>query len=134
MPSRYLDDAIAEIVHEKTVEVLLDVGFCVPEPDTLVALRGAGFHVDWESQMVRLTPELLDVALDRLPRGVQLFDRTGKIPAFSKNRSCFMGSGTPVNVLDLETGEETGTGLHLFSPIGLLDDTWWHRGYWVFHD
>ena len=36
--------------------------------------------------------------------------------------------------LDLETGDETASGLHLFSPIGLLDDTWWHRGYWVFHD
>jgi hypothetical protein len=22
----------------------------------------------------------------------------------------------------------------LFSPIGLLDDTWWHRGYWVLND
>ena len=36
--------------------------------------------------------------------------------------------------LELETGNETAAGLHLFSPIGLLDDTWWHRGYWVFHD
>ena len=36
--------------------------------------------------------------------------------------------------LDLESGDETATGLHLFSPIGLLDDTWWHRGYWVYHD
>ena len=23
-------------------------------------------------------------------------------------------------------------GLHLFSPIGLLDDTWFHRGYWIY--
>ena len=36
--------------------------------------------------------------------------------------------------LDFDTGSQTGTGLHLFSPIGLLDDTWWHRGYWVMHD
>ena len=36
--------------------------------------------------------------------------------------------------LDLEAGDETAKGLHLFSPIGLLDNTWWHRGYWVFHD
>ncbi|MHC4179996.1 MAG: outer membrane protein assembly factor BamB family protein, partial [Planctomycetota bacterium] len=36
--------------------------------------------------------------------------------------------------LDFETGSQSGTGVHLFSPIGLLDDTWWHRGYWVMHD
>jgi outer membrane protein assembly factor BamB len=36
--------------------------------------------------------------------------------------------------LDLETGDETGSGVHLFSPIGLLDDTWWHRAYWVVND
>jgi len=36
--------------------------------------------------------------------------------------------------LDFETGDESGTGIHLFSPLGLLDDTWWHRAYWVVYD
>ncbi len=36
--------------------------------------------------------------------------------------------------LDFETGDERGSGLHLFSPLGLLDDTWWHRAYWVVND
>lgn len=36
--------------------------------------------------------------------------------------------------LDFEKGDDSGTGVHLFSPIGLLDDTWWHRAYWVVHD
>jgi outer membrane protein assembly factor BamB len=36
--------------------------------------------------------------------------------------------------VDFETGDETGTGVHLFTPLGLLDDTWWHRGYWVVND
>jgi hypothetical protein len=36
--------------------------------------------------------------------------------------------------LDLETGADTGSGVHLFSPVGLLDDTWWHRAYWVVND
>lgn len=26
--------------------------------------------------------------------------------------------------LDLETGSDTGTGVHLFTPLGFLDDTW----------
>jgi hypothetical protein len=36
--------------------------------------------------------------------------------------------------VDFETGSETGTGVHLFTPIGFLDDTWWHRAYWVVND
>ncbi len=36
--------------------------------------------------------------------------------------------------LDFKTGNETGKGVHLFCPIGLLDDTWWHRAYWLVND
>ncbi len=36
--------------------------------------------------------------------------------------------------LDFQTGSQTNKGVHLFSPIGLLDDTWWHRAYWVMSD
>ena len=27
---------------------------------------------------------------------------------------------------------QRGEGQHLFSPTGFLDDTWWHRSYWVY--
>lgn len=37
--------------------------------------------------------------------------------------------------LDMKTGsDDTEPGVHLFTPIGMLDDTWWHRAYWVVHD
>jgi len=36
--------------------------------------------------------------------------------------------------LDFETASQTQTGVHLFTPIGFLDDTWWHRAYWVVND
>jgi trimethylamine--corrinoid protein Co-methyltransferase len=54
--------------------------------------------------MVRVTPELLDAALARLPRQVRLHDRAGTTQAPFERGSCFMGAGTPVNVLDLESG------------------------------
>jgi trimethylamine--corrinoid protein Co-methyltransferase len=111
-------DTIPELVHEKSVEILSEVGFCVPELGALTRLEAAGFLVDWESQMVRVTPELLETALTRLPHDVQLYDRTGETPTpfpGSAPRvasregnlgrgSCFMGAGTPVKVFDLETG------------------------------
>ena len=99
-----LSDSVAELVHEKTVEILADVGFCVPDRPTLARLESGGFPVDQESQMVRLTPALLETALASLPHDVALYDRTGENPAPFRFQSSFMGAGTPVNVLDLETG------------------------------
>lgn len=29
-------------------------------------------------------------------------------------------------------GTQTGPGRHLFAPMGFLDDTWFHRSYWVY--
>jgi outer membrane protein assembly factor BamB len=37
-------------------------------------------------------------------------------------------SGVPVEQGSVQTGESS----HLFSPTGFLDDTWWHRSYWVY--
>jgi trimethylamine--corrinoid protein Co-methyltransferase len=99
-----MTDPLAEMVHEKSVEILGEVGFCVPEPDALVRLAAAGFPVDRESQMVRVSPELLDAAMASLPRDVKLYDRAGLTPAPFEHGPCFMGAGTPVNVFDLDTG------------------------------
>jgi len=35
--------------------------------------------------------------------------------------------------IDFKTGDDLRTGPpHLFAPMGFLDDTWWHRSYWLF--
>jgi trimethylamine:corrinoid methyltransferase-like protein len=104
MLTKRLSDSVAQLVHEKSAEILAQVGFCVPEQSVLSRLEGAGFPVDRESQMVRITPELLHTALQRLPRDVVLYDRAGKTPAPFERGPCFMGAGTPVNVFDLQTG------------------------------
>ena len=98
-------ETITNIVHENSVDILTEVGFCVPDGDALTRLDNAGFIVDQESQMVRITPELLETALKSLPRDFKLYSRDGvKLDKFG-NESCFMGAGTPVNVFDLHSGE-----------------------------
>ena len=54
---------IADLVHEQSVDILIDVGFCVPDHELLTRLAGEGFLVNHENQMVQLSPELLDQAL-----------------------------------------------------------------------
>jgi len=102
---RVLPESMEELVHENTVENLTEVGFCVPEAGALARLQAAGFQVDDTARMVRITPALLEQALDTLPRDVRLYGRDGGEPVPYDRHSCFMGGGTPVNVLDLDTGQ-----------------------------
>ena len=104
MPANSQFDSIANLVHNKSVEILTEVGFCVPDRDALTRLEDAGFAVKWESQMVRVTSELVETALASLPRDVELHDRARETLVSFDNGPCFMGGGTPVNVFDLETG------------------------------
>ena len=106
MTKAHYDENIADLVHEKSIDILTEVGFCVPDKQMLMRLETAGFRVDLDSQMVRLVPELLDEALKTLPSDVSLHNRDReRLPHFGVN-SCFMGAGTPVNVFDLNTGEQ----------------------------
>ena len=98
-------ERLAELVHQKSMEILAEVGFCVPEENLLSRLAKAGFIVDKETKMVQLTQELLDTALESLPKDVALYDRSGSTILDFQNDSRFMGAGTPVNVLDLEDGK-----------------------------
>ena len=95
----------ADLVHHKSMEILTEVGFCVPVDNLLPRLAKSGFIVDKETRMVRLTQDLLDTALKSLPKDVGLFDRSGSTKLDFQNGSSFMGAGTPVNVLDLENGK-----------------------------
>ncbi len=122
MHSQSLSEPITELVHEKSVEILTEVGFCVPERGALDRLQAAGFPVDWEAQMVRVTPELLQTALAHLPHNVVLFDRSGDRPVPFDRGPCFMGAGTPVNVLDLETGKRRPSTRQDVHDLVLLQD------------
>jgi len=105
MLGQRLPHSVAQRVHEASIEILSEVGFCVPAPEVLERLGDAGFPVDHESQMVRVAPDLLEKALETLPRDVKLHGRAGEVGVPQADGSCFMGAGTPINVLDPETGK-----------------------------
>ena len=102
-------ETIAPLIHEKSVEILFEIGFCVPDNESLTRLEKAEFVVDWDTQMVRVPPQIMETALSNLPKKVKLYDRKGVTPIPYDEHSCFMGAGTPVNVLDLESGVRRST-------------------------
>ncbi len=44
----------------------------------------------------------------------------------------FDKEGIQKRVAYVDVKEQRGEDAHLFSPTGFLDDTWWHRTYWVY--
>jgi trimethylamine--corrinoid protein Co-methyltransferase len=105
MLAHHMPGSTVEIVHEKSVEILNEVGICIPEAGALTRLKRAGIPVDDENQMVRFPPDVLDELLERAPRDLHLYARNGQTPLPFEAGPRFMGSGTPVMVFDLETGE-----------------------------
>jgi trimethylamine--corrinoid protein Co-methyltransferase len=96
---------ISEVVHEQSVQILEEVGFCVPEQETLARLKAASFLVNEDTCMVRVPREMVTEALGSLPKDLGLYNRDRGRKHNFKDRSYFMGAGTPVSVTDLETGE-----------------------------
>ena len=71
------DEPISRLVHDKTVELLTEVGFCVPDEKALALLVSAGCDVNLETQMVRLSEKNIEKALNTLPRNIQLYMQNG---------------------------------------------------------
>ena len=116
-------DYLAQLVHEKSIEILTDVGFCVPEDTVLARLDSAGFLVDQETQMVRITPELLDTSMQSLPKNVLLYNRNGDQLLKFGVESCFMGAGTPVNVFDLDSGKKRSSTMKDVRQLVTIQDS-----------
>jgi len=87
MPWNQPSEKIAHVVHRKSVEILSEVGFCVPDGQTLADLKSAGFITDDDSQMVRITDDLLDEALSSLPGKISLYQKGSQEGLDFKHRS-----------------------------------------------
>ncbi|MFQ5809199.1 MAG: PQQ-binding-like beta-propeller repeat protein, partial [Armatimonadota bacterium] len=111
--------------------------------DALAAAAGRSSYLDGGIHMYRLNPQTGEMISETV-----IFSpdpETGKQPADANTKDVrgvksdiLLAAGEDVYMrhvkVDFETGNETGKGVHLFTPLGFLDDTWWHRGYWVLSD
>lgn len=118
----WIENSTVELIHQRTVQLLNDVGVCVPEANTRARLKRAGLPVNDETQMVRFPHHALDELLTRVPQGLKLYHRDGHTPVPFETGSCFMGSGTPVMVFDLHTGERRPSTRQDVIQMVLLED------------
>ena len=110
--------------------------------DTLVVAAGRSSYLDGGIRLYRLDPQT-----GRMLSATVMYSpdpKTGRQPVDPDTKDVrgaltdiLLADGDDIYMrhmkLDLKTGDETRTGLHLFSPTGFLDDSWWHRSYWLFN-
>ena len=64
----YLSDDEKQFIHEKTLQVLAEVGIAYNTPKAIDLLEAAGAQVDREALTARLTWDVIEPALKTVPR------------------------------------------------------------------
>jgi len=100
-----MDNSLTMQIHDRTLEVLDEVGLMWPDEPSLRALARRGFKVDQAHHRVYMSAAQVETALERAPRDVALYVRDGAERLAYDRGPLLMGAGTGVAVVDLETGE-----------------------------
>lgn len=119
----YLSQAEKEFVHEKTLEVLEQVGVAYNTTQAIELLEKAGARVDREALTARLTWDVIEPALKTVPRTVLLAGRdSSKDCVLGGGRLVATSDGMTTYMLDDVTGERRdGTTADLAAVTRLCD-------------
>ena len=89
-----------------TLHLLDRVGVHFPSRRALEILAAHGARVDWDTQIVRIPPALVDEAMSTAPRSFVLGGREERLDLLLDGNSSYLATdGTGVHVIDLETRE-----------------------------
>ncbi len=125
---------VRQIVVDEQLESVWPVsGSLLVQNESVYFVAGRNSYLDGGMFLYRL-----EAASGELQQSVRLtvdpprrdagFAAGGHLPDIlsSDGRSLFLRSAR----FDLELNRQQDDQAHLFSPVGFLDDTWWHRSYW----
>ena len=95
-PVELLTQDEMETIHEKSLEILEETGVVFQWEPALKVLSGAGCEVDFESQLVKFPPDVVEEALEICPSSFMVEARDPKYDLkFVKNRVYFSTQASP---------------------------------------
>jgi len=102
-----LDDQEISQINQNTRTVLEEVGVTFPSEKALKLFAGVGADVDFDSQVVKIAPDLLDKYLETSPRTYNMAGRRPDLDVHvgDGQGTHFYCSGESPRVVDFETGE-----------------------------
>ena len=97
-------------IHSATLEVMERTGCCIFDEQALALLKKAGAHVS-DGNRVRISPGLVEKALNTVPHRVVLCNREGRRVVQLEGYKAFFGTGSDcLYILDSQTGERRQAG------------------------
>jgi trimethylamine--corrinoid protein Co-methyltransferase len=104
--SELLTQAQLETLKGGTLRLLDEVGVHFPSRKALGILADHGAKVDWDTEVVRIPPDLVRKAMSTAPRSFVLGGREERFDLLLDGSSSYLATdGTGVHVIDLETRE-----------------------------
>ncbi|MFV2073522.1 MAG: trimethylamine methyltransferase family protein [Thermoanaerobaculales bacterium] len=101
-----LDDTLAERIITEARTVLAEVGMEIQDDESRALLIEHGAVADEGDGRVRIGGELVEGALESVPRSFSLFDVLGEeTHSFTRGRVYFTPGSAAINILDNATGE-----------------------------
>jgi len=90
-----------------TLSILQDIGVRFPSQKALKIFSDHGADVDWDSEIVRITPDLVEKALSSAPRSFVLGGREPRFDLTLNGKNTYLATdGCGTRVIDLETRQE----------------------------
>ena len=103
---RLLDEALIVRIVDEARDLLRTIGVVIHNPGLLSLLGDHGARVDSGKQHVVLTDEIIDRALESVPRSFRLFDALGnETHEFAGDNVYFTPGSAAIHVLDKDTGK-----------------------------
>jgi len=96
-----------EIIKNGTFRRLSEVGVYFPSDKALSIFADHGANVDWETKIVRITPEIVKAAMSTAPRSFVLGGREERLDlTLDGNKTYLSTDGCGVHVIDMETRQQ----------------------------
>ena len=106
MPIFHLSKDDFERIHSNTLDILENVGLKIKSKTGLEIFEKAGAAVDHQKFSVKIPSELVEEALKKAPKTVELYARNPKFNiTLDKRRVHISTDGTGTSVVDFETGK-----------------------------
>jgi trimethylamine--corrinoid protein Co-methyltransferase len=104
---RFLDDEQLDNLREATLHILENIGVQFPSEKALVIFTDHGAQVDYDSQIVKISPDLALKAMSTMPRYFTLGARDPELDLqLQDGVSFFTNDGCGHKVVDFKTGKQ----------------------------
>jgi len=104
---KVLSQSQLDMLKAGTLQILQDVGVKFPSQKALKIFADHGADVDWDTEIVRITPDLVEKALSTAPRSFILGGREPRFDLTLDGKNSYMTTdGCGTRVIDLQTRQE----------------------------